>query len=166
MLKAIMLAATLAVSALGATSAQSATVISVPLDDDTGGFFSSVKGAFSYDYTFTIPSAGQVTASLTSSAVTFPIVFTSVKLNGVSLIKDPLSNSYSLPTAIAAIAGPQIFHVAGNAPNPKAKTTFSGTLQFITAVPEPAAWMMMVVGFGALGATMRRRPAAGAIVHA
>jgi probable phosphoglycerate mutase len=25
------------------------------------------------------------------------------------------------------------------------------------AVPEPASWLMMVVGFGAIGATMRRR---------
>lgn len=33
----------------------------------------------------------------------------------------------------------------------------------ISAVPEPAAWMMMVGGFGLLGAAMRRRPARNAV---
>ena len=34
------------------------------------------------------------------------------------------------------------------------------TLRFSdpTAVPEPAAWAMLIVGFGAMGATLRRRP--------
>ncbi len=29
----------------------------------------------------------------------------------------------------------------------------------ISAVPEPATWAMMIIGFGAIGAAMRRRAA-------
>lgn len=31
------------------------------------------------------------------------------------------------------------------------------TISFATAVPEPGTWVMMILGFGALGATLRRR---------
>lgn len=162
MFKGLTFAVAIAVAALSGVPA-SAITVPIALEENTGGFFKTVKNAFSYDFTFTLPFAGQLTASLTSSAVTNPIVFSSVTLNGVALIKDDLSNSYSLPIAISAIAGSQTFHVAGTASS-KA-TTFSGTVQFITAIPEPAAWGMMVIGFGALGASLRRRPAAGVITY-
>ena len=36
--------------------------------------------------------------------------------------------------------------------------SYSGTLSFGTAaVPEPATWALMLLGFGALGVSMRRR---------
>lgn len=35
---------------------------------------------------------------------------------------------------------------------------FPGTLAAPAAVPEPATWAMMIVGFGTIGAAMRRRP--------
>ena len=43
-----------------------------------------------------------------------------------------------------------------------AKETFAGTLS-LPAVPEPATWMMMIAGFGCIGAVARRRevPAVG-----
>jgi hypothetical protein len=34
----------------------------------------------------------------------------------------------------------------------------NATVSAAAAVPEPASWIMMMVGFGALGARMRRRP--------
>ena len=36
----------------------------------------------------------------------------------------------------------------------------TGTYTLTTSVPEPASWAMMLVGFGALGAVVRRRKAA------
>jgi hypothetical protein len=36
-------------------------------------------------------------------------------------------------------------------------TSFSGTLTAGSAVPEPATWAVMMLGFGGLGMTMRRR---------
>jgi hypothetical protein len=34
---------------------------------------------------------------------------------------------------------------------------FGGNVQFAAGVPEPTSWAMMLIGFGALGATLRRR---------
>jgi hypothetical protein len=51
----------------------------------------------------------------------------------------------------------------------RALGVYSGTLAFAAnqtpAVPEPATWGMMLVGFGAIGAGMRRRKAAGRRVN-
>lgn len=38
----------------------------------------------------------------------------------------------------------------------------TGRIQFNGAVPEPDAWLMMLLGFGAIGTSMRRRKHAGA----
>lgn len=39
------------------------------------------------------------------------------------------------------------------------QASYSGTLQFANrAVPEPAIWAMMLLGFGMIGFAMRRRP--------
>jgi hypothetical protein len=40
---------------------------------------------------------------------------------------------------------------------------FSGASFTLGAVPEPTTWVMLVAGFGLVGATMRRRAAAAAI---
>lgn len=164
MLKGMTYASALAASAVTAAPAFAATPIAITLEDDAAGFSKIVKNGFSYDYTFSLPFAGFLSASLNSSATTNPIVFSTVSLNGTALSKDKLSNSYYLPAAIASVAGPQVFHVEGVASGKS--TAFSGTVQFITAVPEPAAWVLMVIGFGTLGASMRRRPRAGVMVYA
>ncbi|MBS0502583.1 MAG: PEP-CTERM sorting domain-containing protein [Proteobacteria bacterium] len=38
--------------------------------------------------------------------------------------------------------------------------------QVLSAVPEPATWAMMIGGFGVVGASMRRKRAAGTVVTA
>lgn len=42
---------------------------------------------------------------------------------------------------------------------PTVTQTFSGTLEVPGAVPEPGTWALLIVGFGALGAALRRRTA-------
>jgi hypothetical protein len=133
----------------------SATTIAMDYADDTGGFFQSVKNSFSYDYTFTLDKTGYLAASLGSSAVTNPIVFTSVTLNGVALVKSATDNSYSLASALMADIGTQTFHVEGLASTQA--TTFSGTVQYVSAIPETSTWALMIGGFALVGGEMRRR---------
>ena len=53
--------------------------------------------------------------------------------------------------------GPQQLIITGNGGT---AATYGGTVSFIlnaAAVPEPAAWALMIVGFGGVGAMLRRR---------
>lgn len=52
--------------------------------------------------------------------------------------------------------GPQAFQVAG----------LTVTAELLAAVPEPASWAMMIMGFGLMGASMRKRAARTPVVAA
>ena len=47
-----------------------------------------------------------------------------------------------------------------------ARATSFATASFSSAVPEPATWAMMVIGFGAIGGSVRRRKAKATIAYA
>jgi hypothetical protein len=73
------------------------------------------------------------------------------------------SNSLTPSGSVQAASGPLELHVGYGVTAPFASATpdraFNGAVNF-SAVPEPASWMMMIVGFGAAGAALRRRGAA------
>ncbi len=43
-------------------------------------------------------------------------------------------------------------------------TTYTASHRFLTAVPEPATWALMLLGFGAVGAALRRKRHQRAVV--
>ena len=48
--------------------------------------------------------------------------------------------------------------VSGTAPGPRGNGSYAGTISFAAgAVPEPATWALMILGFGAIGFAMRRQ---------
>jgi hypothetical protein len=55
--------------------------------------------------------------------------------------------------------GPQAFQVAG-------LTVTADALPGVGGIPEPASWAMLIMGFGLVGASMRRRASIGARVSA
>lgn len=82
---------------------------------------------------------------------------------------------------VSDLLGPQLFTGALDAPtfrqgsfqlraNPAGSLSGSGTLTIspvvAAAVPEPATWGTMLIGFGAVGAVMRRRRALVQVVRA
>ena len=115
-------------------------------------------------------------ASATSLSATFTIQnylnvdqFFDVLVNGVDVgtydvAPDGESGDYqtlSFTESFAAIAGPDygLEYVLDNTIPPGAGSiafTDGGTVTLSGAVPEPAAWALMLVGFGALGVTLRR----------
>lgn len=121
-------------------------------------------GDFTDTYTFTLP-AGLVSSTISSIFTTEQmnnVSFSAVTLNGVAynilsqgqvefrtLIADPIAN------------GVQTLIVTGNSGG---NASYSGTLSFAAAatgaVPEPAAWAMMILGMGAIGFAMRRQKVA------
>lgn len=153
---------------VGASSASAATYINftAPASDGSiSGVFGNnggiAKGNFTNTFNFTWPvvgiTSGTITSSFTSKAN--DLNFTSVTLNGTpftSLIGGTGMTEFRLINDLATLAGPQQLVVTGYSPGKAA--TYSGTLAFSpAAVPEPATWAMMIIGFGAAGSVIRRR---------
>lgn len=76
----------------------------------------------------------------------------------------PFGTSYSFADTVSLTAGDVVgFYIDKQFQyyNDSTAVNFS-----LTAVPEPAAWALMIGGFGLVGGTMRRRRAAGDLVAA
>ena len=113
---------------------------------------------FSSTILFTNTAAGNYWVSVETS--TPDILYTALSIT-------PITGSGSLvysggPTPAITLLGPQFLGAGqynltfgGNSPNGGAA---SGSVTFrLSAVPEPATWAMMLLGFGAIGFAMRRR---------
>ncbi|MEN2786954.1 PEPxxWA-CTERM sorting domain-containing protein [Sphingomonas qilianensis] len=92
---------------------------------------------------------------ITSDGAGFFIYFNSA-LDQPRLV---FSTNLSEPTADLKILA-RLTNLAGN-PGSLANFTASN-FQFAAAIPEPASWVMMVSGFGLVGASLRRRARAAA----
>lgn len=168
-------AATIAFAAAPAANATQSIVITGPsgtFGDDSvtcanGGF----TCAFTRTFTFTTPagfnlSSADISSILVGTSGATNIDFTSVTLNGVSfntILTGTQEFRNLLNQTIVAGATNTLF-VSGTVGSANstaaADAAFSGNLSFATAVaavPEPASWGMMLLGFGMIGAASRSR---------
>lgn len=155
-LKTILAGAAMVAGAYAVTgTAQAATYVcgaagTCSFDGTTGGF-SNVRrsaGATASDtFKITLPTAGQVKLTFTTANLTF----LSASFNGVNF------------TPVAGVE--KIFNIAAGGTydllvsvknNTSRVASYSSTIDFV-AVPEPAAWGMMIAGVGMAGAALRRR---------
>lgn len=157
-------AAALVVAAAPA-SAQMITLVPGPNGTLTGGFEQEIVGgseaapaAFSRTLTFTLPTIGLTSGSITSVSTTVAndLDFTSVLLNGTALTLGSTGATEfrfinNLPTA----AGVQTLVVNGIS---RGAGSFGGSISFspTAAVPEPTTWALLLLGFAAIGFSMRR----------
>ena len=119
-------------------------------------------------YEFDISQAGLLGLTLSSvaSGASADVSFSLVRLNppmggGSNVLLTQGSTGtvefYSISN-LAAVAGNYRLRLEGTIANPPA--SYSGTISFAPrAVPEPATWAMMVLGFGVVGGVVRRRKA-------
>lgn len=152
----------------GATSANAASVVtgvlpsSVLTPPDSALFGAKITGgAQSFDDTFTFNIIGggvadaQVTTLLLNGAQN--INFTSIMVDSlyafVKTSTDPNPETWMLEPVLLA-DGAHSIRVMGNLLGQNG--TYSGTIN-VAAVPEPATWAMMLIGFGGIGFAMRRR---------
>ena len=179
MKKILMAAVAATVAFAAAPSAQAAQFINVTgpsgnFGDDsvtcTGG---AAFCSFTRTFTFVTPTGFNLASSDISSIFTGTnsatnIDFTSVTLNGVSFntLSTGIQEFRNLLNQTLLAGGVNTLFVSGNVGVPAATTpadaSFSGNLSFanaVTAVPEPATWGMMIVGFGMIGAAARSRKA-------
>lgn len=117
------------------------------------------NGSFDGSFTFTNPTGGLYTVLVGSS--TPGVTFSSSSLVGISgtVGSYPLSgagtNVMQLPQTLIG-PGSFMFSFAGD--NTNESGVVNGNITIMQApIPEPASWAMMIIGFGAIGWTLRRR---------
>jgi len=121
-----------------------------------------VAGMFQHIYQFTLPQNGTASGSITTSAVTFQGVadldLISVFFNGVQLTGVTGSlNEVVFANSVPIVAG-QLNEIVINGLS-RGNGSYGGQGVFApNAVPEPAAWGMLIGGFALAGLAARRRP--------
>jgi hypothetical protein len=158
-------AALVAATAFTSVSASATALVLNPGPFGTVDFGrNNVIGSFSDVYTFSIPDTGfangQVTSislqsfgdiNFTPGAVTLDSFVFAVTNNlggffDIAVLSDVILGSGLHTLTIAGMSNGTVNRPA----------SYSGTLN-VSPVPEPAAWGMMLVGFGLVGAGMRSR---------
>jgi hypothetical protein len=161
-------AAGLAAALFGVASAASAAVRPVTFTaPGADGSFSGTFGdtgitnpTFTDTFTFTLPTGlASSTVSSTFQGATTDVNFTSVTLDGHTFtVGDNGKNEFRFIDNLPVTSGTQTLIVSGTSAG---NGSFAGTIAFAPnrAVPEPASWALMILGFGGIGATLRRRQA-------
>jgi len=117
--------------------------------------------SFTNTITFTTP-LGYTLASVDLSSIAqlnnpaTNIDFTTVTLNNVAfnIVETGRSETRKLFDQLLIAGGTNTISITGTTGGDAA---YSGNLSFAAAIPEPATWGMMLLGFGLVGATMRYR---------
>ncbi len=161
------------ISAMAITSSVSAATVITPF---TSGPFSlnnplgtlpatKMKIGNTYDYTFTLEdpvgsiTSTQVQAQLLAHGGSTPELIQYTLYSGApgsGTFQSQSSLDFSPTIAFAPVAGDYYLEVNVISAN---NEVAGGTLT--AAVPEPASWAMMLVGFGLLGGALRRRATKG-----
>jgi PEP-CTERM motif len=113
-------------------------------------------------FTFTIAGGPALTDAQVSTILlggSQNINFSSIKLDNLySFVKTSIDDSpetWALLPAVTLGNGTHTINVLGSLLGPTG--SYSGTINVQAAVPEAKTWMMMLLGFGAMGLAIRRR---------
>jgi PEP-CTERM motif len=116
--------------------------------------------AFTSSFTFETPANFRLVSASISSVMTgnnrqTDINFDSVTLNGVAfnILSTGVQEFRNLLNQNIVSGGSNTIAVSGVTGGDAA---FSGNLSFAAGVPEPGTWAMMILGFGVIGAGLRR----------
>lgn len=137
-------------------AANAATYLNFNGKTGTFGNTKVKKFGFVDNFTFNTPAAGRVWITITS---TFTTPGTNLDFNNTSNVNlTPFVNISSGVVEYRALlnlpvnAGKQTMRIAGFA---QGDASYTGTIAF--AVPEPATWALLILGFGGIAYSMRRR---------
>lgn len=145
---------------LGSSAAQSAVIPCASGTIFTGCSFTDAVGsgnfydqivtavplAFSDTYQVTLTTAGTVTITLTRTPAA--ISFSTLTFDSQPFVLGIVGSSFF------RTPGTYDLIVAGTA---SSTASFSGTIDFVANVPEPASWALMIGGFAIGGAMLRRQ---------
>ena len=146
------------------TDAGSALTVSAPNNltiPETVDFTttSSAGGTYTSYFDFSNDQAGYYNFALISSTLGATVTLEQVLANGGVTVIDTISgatNSLSLLTGNLDANTTYRFSYTGTLPEGGGKVSGNASF-YVAAVPEPATWAMMLIGFGGIGLAMRRR---------
>ena len=155
-------------AAISAIAAPAQAVETITISGPSGTFGNdqvlctgaALSCAFTNTFNFLTPTGFNLAnATISTSALgTSNIDFTSVLLNGAAFTLTPTGTFEfgTLANAFLTTGANNVLTVQGRNNGDGA---FSGTLVFAaaSAVPEPSTWAMMLIGFGAVGFSVRRK---------
>lgn len=120
------------------------------------GFSSPVQ--FDDKFEFTIPQNGLGSGSISTSfsSKNNKLIITDLLINGVHFVVPSNGSGQFLAVNDIPILNGVLNTIEVIGTTSKLGGTYSGTATF-AAVPEAASWMMMLAGFGLVGAAMRKR---------
>lgn len=134
-------------------------------DDDTDqtfiAFVAPTAGRYRFNATFNIQDVrptGVGINLITTTSGGLPLVFTPLAQINAANTTYSFTGTFDLGKSFAAGFG---LDNAGNYSNDSTGVRFS-----VTAVPEPATWVMMILGFGGVGAMTRYRRRTTRLAHA
>jgi hypothetical protein len=165
--KAALASAAVAVLSLGFAGAANATNYNITLVANGDGTFSSepwgnhvTTSTFTDVATFTVGAPSSTDATLTTILLNglANVTFTSVLLDGATLFSlsasgDGVDHATLTPIDIAA----GVHTITINGALVGGGGTYAGVLNTGPQVPEPATWIMMILGMGMVGAGLRMR---------
>ncbi|URD60966.1 FxDxF family PEP-CTERM protein [Sphingomonas sp. KRR8] len=170
----------------GAAGAANAAVITAQIDGASGSFSNpSVQcsptvnscpsgQSFTDTVTFTTPTGTNSVSAILNSTFNTSNPLTNLNFTSVVLNNGTSNFSFNIANGVFDSASRELIPLVASASNVLTinGTTFgdasySGTLSFgmNSAVPEPATWALMLLGFGAVGFSMRRRNSAAALLQ-
>ena len=118
--------------------------------------FTEALGGY-YGFTLTTTNTGAGTPNSAVTDLDFTAAWVSDTLGGTwALFPDDPANDIKEDWGLSGLylpAGTYTLHIQGTRGT---NTSYQGGIAF-AAVPEPATWGMMLMGFGAIGFAMRRR---------
>ncbi|HXA38796.1 MAG TPA: FxDxF family PEP-CTERM protein [Phenylobacterium sp.] len=153
----------LAAAATHASAAQSISFAATAPDGSFTGMFGNTAiagGAFTDTFNFSMPTgvAGITISSNFTTDQMNNIDFTSVTFDGQALnVGSTGQVEFRSLVGVPVTSGPQQVVVSGTSGG---NGSYAGTLSFAlptAAVPEPASWALMMLGFGGAGGLMRSR---------
>jgi hypothetical protein len=149
------------VAALAAFASPAQAVETLTITGSSGTFGNDAvtpQGEFTNTFNFSAPVGFDLAnATISTSALgDSDVSFTSVLLNGVAFTLTPQGMFEFGSVGPVLVGGENTLVVNGLNMGDGA---FSGTLTFAaqSSVPEPATWGMMLLGFGAVGFSVRRK---------
>jgi hypothetical protein len=166
-MKKLMLGAALAASMFIAAPAAYAAQVFTLTPQANGNYAAAFGndeiafGDFTHTYNFNLNldgvGSGSITSQLTLGFPDTDLIFDKITLNGVDFTPALTGDLDVWKLALTNItSGGQTLVVKGWSGG---SSSYGGQMTFVptSAVPEPAAWAMMIVGFGAAGAMVRNR---------